>query len=376
MKPLSLTRFELYKVFSRKSVWIFLALMVVVIYLPMQVLVASSSHLTYYQSTPPTAEQIQQANADIPRLQSKLQTVQAGSQEYWKLWNEDMRDEAIMGSSLGTVFTPTLNSLQKTIVNLKASSQTGFTFRMYNMEYGMLKHLPFVGGGAYSGGGAQIIDFFKTYGFVMYGAMILIGLSSIFSEEYAIGTDSFLLTTKRGRRELVTAKLLASVLYIAVMEGILFSVNVVSNLILFGSKGLSYPLQSIPMYGAPFHLSILQYIILAFGIQILAGVTFGFIVLLFSSLNRVSVVSFFISAGILVLPEFISKITSKDWAQTVMNFSYTGLLRVSGLFQSFIAYNVFGYPLLYPILVIALAILISIPIVWLIYFVYCRHQVA
>ncbi|MCF8564578.1 ABC transporter permease [Alicyclobacillus tolerans] len=376
MKPLSLTRFELYKLLSRKSIWVLLAIMVIAIYLPMQLLGASSSHPPIYQPTPPTAQQIQRANVDVPQFESKLQTVKPGSQQYWKLFNQIQHDEAIKGSSDGSVFTATIQGLQNRISDLKAKSETRFTYRMNKMEYDMLKSLPFVGGGAYGGSGAQMADFFKTYGFVMYGAMILIGLSSIFSEEYSIGTDSFLLTAKRGRHELVTAKLLASVLYCVAMEGVLFIVNVVLNLILYGVKGLGYPIQSIPLYGAPFHLSVLQYILVALVVQALAGIAFGFLVLLFSSFNRVSLVTFFISAGILILPELISKMTRENWAQAVMNFSYTGLIQVSRLFQSFVAYNFFGYPVLYPILSIVLVILISIPIVWLTYSVYCRHQIS
>jgi ABC-type transport system involved in multi-copper enzyme maturation permease subunit len=376
MKPMSLLRFELYKLFSRKSVWIFLAIMIVVIYLPMQILGFSLGHPPIYQSTPPTAQQIQQANTEIPLLESKLQTVEPDSQEYWRLLDQEMYDEAIKGSSEGFTLTSEIHVLQNRISDLKVKGETGFTYRMDKMECGMLKSLPFIGGGSYGGSGAQIADFFKTYGFIMYGAMILIGLSSVFSEEYSIGTDNFLLTAKRGRRELVTAKLFASMLYCVAVEGILFTINVVSNLILRGIKGLSYPMQSIPMYSAPFHLSVLQYIWVALFIQIFAGIVFGLLVLLISSISRVALVTFFISTGILVLPEFISKLIRENWAQAIMNFSYTGLMQVSRLFQSFIAYNFFGYPVLYPILIISIAILVSIPVIWLTYRVYCRHQIA
>lgn len=380
MKQLSLTRFELYKLFSRKSVWIFLAIMVFCIYLPLQILISSSnSYADYYQSTPPTAQQVQRAKAEMKKIAPKLEgnNVNLSIKETTALNQLYERDSAILNAETGSAIKPTMEMLQQSINKLKAQGQIGFTYRADTLEYNMMKHLPYIGFGHYNGASNMIVDFFKTYGLIIFGAIILVGLSPIFSEEYSLGTDSFLLTTKRGRRQLVTAKLLASVLYVLVMEGILLVVNVASNLCLFDIGGFNYPLQSIALYSAPFHLTVGQYIGVAVLIQLLGGIAFGFLIMLFSSFNRSTLVTFFVSAGIFVLPELIVLMFGqKHWAQTLMNFSYTGLIQVSRLFKSFVANNVFGYPVLYPILIIGLAILVSVPIVWLTCRGYCRHQVA
>ncbi|GMA64121.1 ABC transporter permease [Alicyclobacillus fastidiosus] len=380
MKQLSLTWFELYKLFSRKSVWIFFAIMVFCIYLPLQILTSSSGgYAGYYQSAPPTAQQVQQAKAEMKKIAPKLEgrNVNLSNKEEIALVREDERNSAILNAETGSAIKPTLEMLQQSINKLKAQGQIGFTYRADTLEYNMMKHLPYIGFGQYNGASNMIVDFFKTYGLIIFGAIILVGLSPIFSEEYSLGTDSFLLTTKRGRRQLVTAKILASMLYVLVMEGILLVVNVASNLSLFDIGGFNYPLQSIALYSAPFHLTVGQYIAVAVLIQLLGGIAFGFLILLLSSFNRSTLVTFFVSAGIFAVPELIVMMFGlKNWAQTLMDFSYTGLIQVSRLFKSFVAYNVFGYPVLYPILVIGLAILVSIPIVWLTYRVYCRHQIA
>lgn len=376
MESMSITRFELYKIFSRKSIWILLAIMLVGIILPLQLLVASSDHPPVYQPTQPTPQQVQQAKTDLPNLQQEIQQSGGGRPAYWKLWHQYQSAQAIVDSASGTAVRGQMKLLQQSITKLKSSGRTGFTYRADKLEYTMLKNLPFIGGGMYNGGGAIIIDFFKTYGFLIYGAMILIGLSSVFSEEYAIGTDSFLLTAKNGKRQIVTAKIKAASLYTIFMGCIVAGVNVIMNAILFGTQGLDYPLQSIPLYSTPFHLSILQYIGLAIVIQLLSGLAFSCVVLLVSAFNRSSLISFFISAGIFALPELIVKIIGKGWAQTLMNFSYTGLMEVSRLFYGYIVYNLFGHPILYPLLAISLMVIESIPIVWLVYRVYSSHQIA
>lgn len=376
MEHLSITRFELYKLFSRRSIWILLGIMLVGLVLPLQLLTASSNHPPVYQPTPPTAQQVQQAKADMPKMQQMLQNGVGGSQAYWNLWQEYQYDQAIVASASGTAVSTRIQMLQKSIAQLKASRQTGFSYRAGKLEYDMLKNLPFVGNGMYNGGGAMMIDFFKTYGFIIYAAMILFGLSSIFSEEYASGTDNFLLTAKRGKRQLVSAKVKAALLFSVVVGFIITAWNVGLNGLLFGTSGMNYPIQSIPLYGAPFHLTILKYIYIAIVIFLFSGLAFSCLVMLVSALNRSSLISFFISASIFVLPELISKVMHHPWSETLLNFSYTGLLQVSRLFYRFLAYNVFGRPVLYPTLVIPIVIVISLIVTSLVYVAYGRHQVA
>lgn len=376
MEHLSITRFELYKLFSRKSIWILLAIMLVGLFLPLQLLTASSNHPPVYQATPPTMQQVLQAKAGMPKVQQKLQNSNGGSPAYWDLWHEYQSDQAIVASASGTAVSTSMEVLQQSMAQLKTSGQTGFAYRADKLEYDMLKNLPFIGSGMYNGGGAMMIDFFKTYGFIIYAAMILIGLASIFSEEYASGTDNFLLTAKRGKRQLVSAKIKAALLYSVVVGVIIAAWNVGLNAFLFGTQGMSYPIQSIALYAAPFHLTVLQYIFVAIVIFLFGGLAFSCFVLLVSALSRSSLISFFISAGIFVLPELISKVMHQPWSETLLNFSYTGLLQVSRLFYQFLAYNVFGHPVLYPTLAFPIIIVISLIVTRVVYVVYGRHQVA
>jgi len=379
MKSMSLTRFELYKILSRKSLWIFLGLMLLCFYLPLQI-VQSRNATPYYQATPPTLQQVQAAKADLKKIapltegtpSSPIQPALAES-----LNQRYLRDNAIITSAKGGAKAGVLQSIQFSLQRMQTQGQTStFAYRATQMKYKMWKAMPFIGGGEYNGGGAIMMDFIKTFGFVFFGAMLLIGLAPLFSEEYSIGTDSFLQTAKHGKRTLVTAKLMAAGLYVLVIEGILQVFNAASTLPFYGIQGLNYPIQSIPLYYAPFHLVIWQYMIVAVIIQLIGGWAFAAAMALISSLSRSSLISFFVSAGVFLVPELLHMLLQKNWVETVMNFSYTGLTQVSRLFNTFLAYNLFGHPVLYPALVIPLAILVSIPIARLVYTAYYRHQVA
>ena len=72
----------------------------------------------------------------------------------------------------------------------------------------------------YSKGPSNMIDLIYTFGFVITAFMLIIGISPIFSGEYSSGMDQFLLSSKYGRSKVVTAKILSAIIFtISVIAG-------------------------------------------------------------------------------------------------------------------------------------------------------------
>lgn len=67
--------------------------------------------------------------------------------------------------------------------------------------------------------------------------VIIFGLCGVFSEEYRLGTDSLLLSTKKGKNKLATAKILTGIIYslICTLGGAL--VSYLPSLIILGFEG-------------------------------------------------------------------------------------------------------------------------------------------
>src|SRR5690625_2569298 len=111
----------------------------------------------------------------------------------------------------------------------------------------------------------QTIDFVNTFGLVIAGALILLGLFNIFSNEYATGVDHYIFTSKRGRKQIVHAKLFASFLYtfLVVCAWVLF--DVIYHYIRLGGSGWQSPLQFIWKYrDSPYDFTMAEY----FGTQV------------------------------------------------------------------------------------------------------------
>lgn len=72
---------------------------------------------------------------------------------------------------------------------------------------------------------------------ILLAAVIIFGLCNVFSGEYASGADALLLSSKRGRRRLVSAKVIASVVYCAVCCLTYIAMTAAVSFIFLGADG-------------------------------------------------------------------------------------------------------------------------------------------
>lgn len=209
---------------------------------------------------------------------------------------------------------------------------------------------------------------------VLIAIMILLGLSPVFSEDHTQKTIGLVLATKHGKKQLVTAKLLASVTYIGVIFISLHLTNFIIQLNGHGGlKGWDAPLQSLVTFPSnysmsPFSLDVWQFYLATLTIQFLAGVAFGVLILCLSHLTKNVLMTFFTSGAILALP-FVLRMIGLDFGifEKINQFSYLEFMRVERLFEQFRAYNVFGHPVLYSTVLLVVFTLITFILVGLIY---------
>ena len=87
---------------------------------------------------------------------------------------------------------------------------------------------------------------------------------------------------------------------------------------------------------------------------------------------------FFTSGALITLPALFNTLGLPErfkLFQLIRDFSYLELLRADGLINRFKAYNLFGNPVLYPVLVIAVFTLITIGILALTYYSISKQEI-
>jgi hypothetical protein len=212
----------------------------------------------------------------------------------------------------------------------------------------------------------QTINFNSSFGVWVSGVLILVGLSSIFTKEYTTGVDQFIFASKLGRKSLVTAKLVASMIYTLIVVLIWVIYDAIHYFIVLGNSGWHSPIQFNPLFdGTPYPFSMIEFLILGVFIHLIGALGFTILVLVVSALCNKLLTSFLISGIIFGLPVILSNFPNPfKW---LTDFSYTNIMESKSLFNKFNAYNVFGLAILQPIMVISVSALISLVLIWLTY---------
>lgn len=271
--------------------------------------------------------------------------------------------------------------------NLEKMESSTYDYKEMSKELSMLEDLGEPNGfyliRAWRGMLTLIDPFFGT---LFLSALILIGLTPIFSEEFTQRTAGLIAATKHGKKRIVTAKIMAGTTYVLSIFMVLHFINfLIQSNIHGGFEGWDAPIQSfidgstystIYQY-SPYNWDVLKLYVMTLSIQLFAAVAFSILVLFISSMIKNTMIAFFLSGSILVGPFILSQLGLERLGlfSFIKSFSYLELFKVQELFDAFKAYNVFGNPVLYPVLILVIYIILSIGILLFTYYGISKQQI-
>jgi hypothetical protein len=347
---IQLTKHELYKIFSRKGIYIVASIFIVLYFVGVSAVISGKAQIDdetykpYFGAT--TIEKVEMAEKALIELENRLEIDDESKRKQRNFLNA-----VVNAGRSEEVKKRELDSLQSEIRQMESDGEQGYVYKQKVLEYELSKkQAPF---GVYNNyAWEEIVDFFNTYGFVLLTVMLLFGLAPVFSDEYAAGMDAMILSTRHGRRKVVTAKIIASCMYIIGFALLFALLNVTMNFNAFGATGGDSPLLDISKYAlTPYDFTVAEYVSYQVIMQILAAIAFGLLLIWISSVSKSVAVPIFAGGVILAAPLLLEAIISPmGQPSIVLIFSYMMMMRVENLFMYFGTVNVFGYPILYPII--------------------------
>lgn len=198
----------------------------------------------------------------------------------------------------------------------------------------------------------KIVDYTRNFGAVFMAALILVGLSAVFSNEYSSGMAPILRSSRYGKSRLIQAKLGAAVIYCAGLSVMNSLINLFVQLYIYQPTGFNAPIQSLDafMY-SPYKFTALQYYALQVMLHMTACVAFGLFVLLVSSLSKTRLMTFFFGAAAFVVPFLMDQgmKSPKNLALLLIQFSFSWAMQADKLFTVYNTYDLLEWPVLYPV---------------------------
>ena len=229
---------------------------------------------------------------------------------------------------------------------------------MYNYDYGYKK----------------VRTILATYPYTV-GAVILIALAPLFSNEYTRKTDALLLSSQDGKKDLAYNKIKAGLIVAFVVWGIMTIINLLIIFSIYGLTGWEAYWQNWLSDVAPFHWSQGQATVVSVITSLLGSLFFAQIVMLVSSVSKNQFVSLFVGAVLLLFPMIDFAFTNSDTVNMVYNFLPTRIMMGIKIWQGYGLFYVAGFTFPCQYAVVAFAVIVSVAVCPLTKYFFTRHQI-
>jgi ABC-type transport system involved in multi-copper enzyme maturation permease subunit len=259
-----------------------------------------------------------------------------------------------------------VNVLQENLIQMERDGQTN-TFEYRSTKTQLDKEIAL--GEPQFANTIEWANLFTNWGdtlmlFLLFVPLIFI-LSSVFSVEASTGMDNLILSSRNGRRKIVTAKIGAAVVTALALLGTDLLATFAAGFLAVGSlEGIGAALRTIPAYvRAPFGFTNGTFTLVSALWVLLAGTTFALIVSFISSRLKsqiavcgVSLIILFANIGFAALGT-----TIQSMIQPVIDFGVASFALVGEVFTNFKVYNLFGFPVpYYALLLVFMCVVIAL----------------
>lgn len=190
----------------------------------------------------------------------------------------------------------------------------------------------------YAGGWSNIIDCIAFVSFAILA--VCVALAPVFAGEYADRTDSVLLSSRYGRTRLLTAKILASLLFAAGYFALCALIICGVSLAAYGAGGADLPIQVLAM-GSPYDITVSQAALISVELAFLMTMGFAGLTLLLSSRLRSMLAVFVIDAALVLVTGMIP--TGGIGILQHILYLFPTSLSAPALFWSYTSYPVGGF---------------------------------
>lgn len=198
---------------------------------------------------------------------------------------------------------------------------------------------------------------------VLISILIVVGLASMFSDEYQSNSAQIILSCRRGKNKLVLSKIISGLIFTIIVFTIINSIFLMSAM-RYDFIGWDKPLELFKYYrSTTFDMRIIDFYMIGLGISFTGAILFALVTMLISLLVKNNMISLLLSLGMYYIPKFIGDLIPVEILSKVFKeINIAEAIKVENMFVLTSIYDIFGNPILYSTVLISL-VLISIPII-------------
>ena len=371
---LDLIKFELYKIFSKKSVRIILLLTIL---LGIFNVVAESVSVKYqgvdhiddvynimkeYEGKAITEESAIKAENTINDLKEKKSRGEKLTEKeivYMNYLYDTMRPPYPAYTVNNKLYT--VDEMKDEMNKLKNENKTDtYEYKNLNFIYEKVKNVE-ESKFYFSHGWLKTADF-KAIA-TLITTLIAVGLAAIFSDEYQSNSAQIMLSCKYGKNKMVLSKMITGLIFTATIFIIINVVHMI-GVLLYDFRGWDAPLELFKYYtNTPFDMRVIDFYITGLGISFIGAILYSLVTMLISLLVKNNMIALLLSLGLYYAPAFAGSFIPIDSVVRVFReINLAEAISIEGMFVNSSTYNILGTPVMHSTLLISLVV-VFIPIV-------------
>ena len=371
---LDLIKFELYKIFSKKSVRIILLLTIL---LGIFNVVAESVSVKYqgvdhidevynimkeYEGKAITEESAIKAENTINDLKEKKSRGEKLTEKeivYMNYLYDTMRPPYPAYTVNNELYT--VDEMKDEMNKLKNENKTDtYEYKNLNFIYEKVKNVE-ESKFYFSHGWLKTADF-KAIA-TLITTLIAVGLAAIFSDEYQSNSAQIMLSCKYGKNKMVLSKMITGLIFTATIFIIINVVHMI-GVLLYDFRGWDAPLELFKYYtNTPFDMRVIDFYITGLGISFIGAILYSLVTMLISLLVKNNMIALLLSLGLYYAPAFAGSFIPIDSVVRVFReINLAEAISIEGMFVNSSTYNILGTPVMHSTLLISLVV-VFIPIV-------------
>lgn len=371
---LDLIKFELYKIFSKKSVRIILLLTIL---LGIFNVVAESVYVKYqgvdniddvynimkeYEGKAITEESAIKAENTINDLKEKKSRGEKLTEKeivYMNYLYDTMRPPYPAYTVNNKLYT--VDEMKDEMNKLKNENKTDtYEYKNLNFIYEKVKNVE-ESKFYFSHGWLKTADF-KAIA-TLITTLIAVGLAAIFSDEYQSNSAQIMLSCKYGKNKMVLSKMITGLIFTATIFIIINVVHMI-GVLLYDFRGWDAPLELFKYYtNTPFDMRVIDFYITGLGISFIGAILYSLVTMLISLLVKNNMIALLLSLGLYYAPAFAGSFIPIDSVVRIFReINLAEAISIEGMFVNSSTYNILGTPVMHSTLLISLVV-VFIPIV-------------
>lgn len=206
--------------------------------------------------------------------------------------------------------------------------------------------------------------------------VLAICISPLFTSEYQTGVDNIILSTKKGKKDIIYSKFIATFLFTTVFYFGFVAYITICNASIYSLSGWNLPIQVSSVYWySVYNINFLQSYIITVLLGYLANLFSVTVTMMLSSRLKTSFATIILSLVSIFIPYIVYLSSMSTYVNYIFDLFPVNITHLVKIFNSYLYYNILGLQISQPVFMVVVSIVCIGALLHITFKIFKNHEV-